>query len=226
MRRKIHIETESKAAEAKTAASEQTPPETDMAAEPAVPTDEVGAATDPPVTTEERIPEQVISDDALADAEAEIAALQARVEELEKQVEQERNQYLRTLADFQNFRRRSEEQRGEERQFANRELILALLPVVDNFERALAAAEKNQSYEALVGGVTLILRQLQDFLAKNGVEAIEALGKEFDPNFHEAVMRVENGEHPENTIVDELQRGYVMHNRVLRPSMVKVARQG
>src|SRR4051794_4541382 len=78
---------------------------------------------------------------------AEVEALQAKVAELESQVEAERNQYLRTLADFQNFRRRNEEQRGELAQFANREIILGMLPVLDNFERALAAADKNQSYE-------------------------------------------------------------------------------
>jgi molecular chaperone GrpE len=146
------------------------------------------------------------------------------VAELESQVEAERNQYLRTLADFQNFRRRNEEQRGELAQFANRELILGMLPVLDNFERALAAADKNQSYEALVGGVALTLRQLQEFLKKNGVEAIEAKGKEFDPNLHEAVMRDEGSDQPENTVVEELQKGYTMHSKVLRPSMVKVAR--
>ncbi len=153
-----------------------------------------------------------------------IEALRKQIECLEKQVELERANHLRALADFQNFKRRIEEQRGELAQFANRELILGLLPVLDNFERALAAAEQTGSYEALVSGVGLTLRQLQDFLKKNGVETIEAQGKEFDPEFHEAVARVEDSEHPDNTIVDELQRGYMMHSRVLRPAMVKVAR--
>ena len=146
-----------------------------------------------------------------------------RIRLLEKQVEDEHNLYLRTLADFQNFRRRQEEENRQIRQIANRELILSLLPVIDNFERALSAAEQSQSYEALVGGVALTLRQMQEFLKRNGVEAIESVGQEFDPNFHEAVMRVEDSEHPENTIVEELQRGYSMNDRVLRPSMVKVA---
>jgi molecular chaperone GrpE len=154
----------------------------------------------------------------------EVEALRAEVERLQKEVEQERNQYLRTLADFQNFRRRQDEQRGEVAQFANRELILSLLPVLDNFERALAASEQNKSYEALVGGVALTLRQLQEFLKRNGVEPIDAVGKDFDPNFHEAVMREEDSDKPENTVVEEMQRGYTMHSRVLRPSMVKVAR--
>ncbi len=174
-----------------------------------------------PPAGEDQTTEEVTADTANA-----TGALEARIHELEAQLEQERNERLRTMADFQNFRRRSDDQKRDERQFANRELILGLLPILDNFERALAAAEKNQSYEALVGGVSLTLRQMQDYLKKNGVEAIEAVGQEFDPNYHEAVARVEDGEHPENTVVDELQRGYTMHSRVLRPTMVRVATKG
>lgn len=164
--------------------------------------------------------------ESTASTSAEMEKLRAEVERLTNERDAEREQRLRTLADFQNFRRRKEEERGADRQFANRELIIGLLPVLDNFERALAAAEKTRSYDALVDGVRLTLRQLNDFLAKNGVNPIESLGKEFDPNFHEAVMRVEDGGHPENSVVEELQRGYVMHDRVLRPSMVKVAGNG
>jgi molecular chaperone GrpE len=153
----------------------------------------------------------------------EVVALREKVETLTAQLEQERNQHLRSVADFQNAKRRQESRADEVIQFANRELILGLLPVLDNFERALAASAKNQSYEALVGGVSATHRQLQDYLKKNGVETIESLGKPFDPAQHEAVMRVESEEHPENTVVEELQRGYVMHSRVLRPAMVKVA---
>ena len=201
MRRKIHIEN-------------------DLSAEPPQPLETPnGESIVEPLTAEDDPP----MDPPVAEAH-EADALRARIEELEKQVAEKNEQYLRAMADFQNYRRRSEEQNREARQFANRELILGLLPVLDNFERALAAAETSQSYEALVGGVALTLRQLQDFLKKNDVEPIEAVGKEFDPNFHEAVMRVEDGEHPENTVVDEVQRGYTMHSRVLRPSMVKVAR--
>lgn len=161
------------------------------------------------------------ADDTLAQ---ELAALRVRVHELEKQLERERQLHLRALADFQNYKRRADEQRAEIVQFANREMMLELLPILDNLERALAAAEQTHSYEALVGGVALTLRQMQEYLKKNGVEAIEAVGKEFDPNLHEAVMRVEDSEHPENTVVDEVQKGYMMHSRVLRPTMVKVAR--
>lgn len=148
---------------------------------------------------------------------------QERIAELEKQVKSEHEQRLRTLAEFQNFRRRMEEENRRHAQFANEELIRALLPVLDNFERALAAADKNKSFEALMGGVAMTHRQLMDLLKKSGVEPIETKGKAFDPNFHEAVDRVADSDQPDNTIVQELQKGYMMNSRVLRPSLVKVA---
>jgi molecular chaperone GrpE len=148
----------------------------------------------------------------------------AQVAELEAKAQEAHDQYLRTLAEFQNFRRRQEEHAKEVAQFANRELVLGLLPIVDNLERALAAARLSEGGGALMNGVELTFRQLQDYLKRNGVEPIEAEGKEFDPNFHEAVMRDEGSDLPDNTIVAELQRGYTMHGRVLRPSMVKVAK--
>lgn len=169
--------------------------------------------------------ETPIDDSASAGGE-ELAALRAEVEQLRAELAEEKDQRLRGLADFQNFRRRREEETRQISQFANRELIIAILPVLDNFERALAASETNQSYDALIGGVKLTLRQLQDFLKKNGVDPIEAEGAEFDPNLHEAVQSVDDSGQPDNTVVQELQRGYTMHDRVLRPSMVKVARNG
>lgn len=149
-----------------------------------------------------------------------------QIAELEAQLKEAKDQYLRAMADFQNFRRRSDEQRLEASQFANRELILGLLPILDDFERAMTAAEESQSFEKLMGGVALTQRKLADYLAKHGVEPIEATGAEFDPNYHEAIGRVEDSDHPENTVVEDVQRGYKMHNRVLRPSLVKVATHG
>jgi molecular chaperone GrpE len=157
------------------------------------------------------------------DPETPSALTDARVADLEKQLKDAQDQNLRTLAEFQNFRRRMEEENRRYAAFANEELVRTFLPILDNFERALAAAEKNQSFEALMGGVALTHRQLLDLLKKNGVEPIETKGKSFDPNFHEAVERVSEADEPENTIVQELQRGYMMNSRVLRPSLVKVA---
>ena len=222
MRRKIHIHEEGDPGDQKR------PAENTDHVETASP-EQTGAAAgaDPPAS--ESRAEGAQAADASAgggarpELEARVAALQAQVEKLTREVEQEKSQHLRSLADFQNFRRRKDEESLKDRQFANRELIIALLPIIDNFERALAAAETSQSYDALIGGVKLTQRQLQDFLRKNGVEPIESVGLEFDPNLHEAVMRVEDDEKPANTVVEELQRGYRMHDRVVRPSMVKVA---
>jgi len=154
---------------------------------------------------------------------SELQDLQAKIEVLEASVLAEKDNYLRTLAEFQNYKRRVDEQRAELAQFSNQELLKGLLPVIDNFERAVASGASSQSYESLYAGVQLTLKQLQNFLQKNGIEPIEALGKEFDPNLHEAIMRDEESDAPENSVVEEMQRGYTIHGRVLRPAMVKVA---
>lgn len=218
MRRKIHVTEGTPDGPAEAIVDDN--PTQDMTGANALPIDDTTLA---PAASNDGDPPHVITITVTA-LQAEIESLRAEVERLMQELEDERNQHLRTLADFQNFRRRKEEERGGDRQFANRELILGMLPVLDNFERALAAAERNQSYEALIDGIKLTLRQFCDFLGKNGVSAIDAVGKEFDPKFHEAVMRVEDSAHPENTVVEELQKGYAIHDRVLRPSMVKVAR--
>ncbi len=151
------------------------------------------------------------------------ADLNNKITELQKQVDTEHDLYMRAIAEYQNFRRRNEEQKKEAISFANSELLRSLLPILDNFERAIASAEKNQAFEALSNGVTLIMRQMQDFLSKNGVEPIESVGEIFDPNLHEAIIRVEDEEHDENTILDEIQKGYTLKGRVLRPAQVRVA---
>lgn len=166
-------------------------------------------------------PEQAVA--PTEEVVAEASDIECRIRELEKELEAERAQALRVLADFQNFRRRTEEQRLETASRAIESFVADLLPVLDNFERARQAADESQSYEALVSGVDLILRQLRDLLARHGVEPIEAVGKEFDPMVHDAVMRVPTEEVPENTVVEEVQRGYRRGSRVIRPASVKVA---
>ena len=164
--------------------------------------------------------EVVVEPDKLA---ADITSLQEELEQLRTGVEESHNRYLRTLADFDNFRKRQREETIRKANLVREELVLKLLPVLDNFERALAAAEEKHSYDSLVEGVSLTLRQMREMLADQGVQSIEAVGREFDPELHEAMMRVETGEHPENTVVDELEKGYTINGKVLRPSRVRVA---
>ena len=149
------------------------------------------------------------ADSRLAELESALAAAEAR--------------NLRVIADFQNFKRRNDEQLAERTRFAAQEIITELLPVLDNLERALGAAQDAGSYESLHAGVELTYKQILDILKQYGVEPIVAVGAQFDPNLHDAVMRVEDPEAEENSIVEEVRRGYIMHSRVIRPSMVKVS---
>ena len=151
-----------------------------------------------------------------------VAELQQKLQEAEKRAEDAEKSLRYQLAEFQNYRRRRDEEAKELQKFSNGELVRGLLPVVDNFERALAAAEQTRNFDALIGGVAGTLKQMQAFLQKAGVTPIEAIGKEFDPNFHEAIGHTES-DAPANTVTEEVQRGYLMHERVLRPTLVRVS---
>ncbi len=150
-----------------------------------------------------------------------ISLLQENLD-LTKKLEEAQRSELYIQAEYQNYRRRSEERFTEQQKYNNAEFIKALLPVLDNFERAMAAAEQSRNFDALIGGINGTLKQLQAALQKAGVTPIEAVGKEFDPKFHEAIGNVESEEYPSNTVAEEVQRGYVLHDRVLRPTLVRV----
>ena len=163
----------------------------------------------------EQLQEEVAAD--------EVSALRLEVETLNEQSARQQDQYLRALADFDNYKKRHEAAYDRHTQVANQELIMKLLPVIDNFERALAAARGTESFEALAEGVDLTLRQLQGMLAAEGIEAIPTVGEQFDPNVHEAVMSVTTDEAPDHTVVEEFERGYTHKDKVIRPAKVKVA---
>lgn len=147
-------------------------------------------------------------------------ALEAKVAELEKLVAEKEERVLRLQADFENFRRRTAKERAEISEVVLQGFLIDLLPMVDNFERAMAA--ENSDAEAFRKGVEMINTQFGEILKKNGLEKIETEGKKFDPNFHQAVMRVENPELEDDDIAQELQKGYMVKGHVLRPSMVQV----
>jgi molecular chaperone GrpE len=145
-----------------------------------------------------------------------------RVAKLEAEKEELRKTLIHRQADFENFRKRVERERHEETRRATGHSIQQLLPVLDTFERALAAHE-DSAYAEYRKGVELIYKQLWETLAKQGLERIEAQGKQFDPHVHQAIERVETEEHEDGTVIDVLQPGYVFHGRVLRPATVRVA---
>ncbi|MBM3457359.1 MAG: nucleotide exchange factor GrpE [Armatimonadetes bacterium] len=147
---------------------------------------------------------------------------QERIAALEAEVASFKDRYLRAVAEMENVRRRARLDVEEAHRFANTTILTDLLPVLDNFQRALQSPE--QDFEALRSGVELIYGQFQDTLQRAGLVAIPAQGEAFDPNLHEAILQVpcEEGQQP-MTIVEELRPGYRLTDRVLRPSLVKVA---
>ncbi|OXM17435.1 nucleotide exchange factor GrpE [Paenibacillus herberti] len=146
-----------------------------------------------------------------------------RYAELVRQAEDNQQRFLRAQADFDNFRRRTQKEKEELGQYASSKLLTQLLPIVDNFERAMAAASGTGDSESLAKGVDMIFRQLQGVLEQEGLKAMDTVGQSFNPEFHQAVMSVESDEHEEGTVVEELQKGYTLKDKVLRPAMVKVS---
>ncbi|RKY35078.1 MAG: nucleotide exchange factor GrpE [Candidatus Omnitrophota bacterium] len=131
---------------------------------------------------------------------------------------------MRMQADFDNSRKRMERDRVMFLKFANEEIIAELIPFIDDFQRAFSAADKTKDFDLLHKGVEMILNHLMEFLKHKGVTAIEALGNNFDPNYHEAMLQIETDQYPENTVVEELEKGYLLNNKILRTAKVKVAK--
>jgi molecular chaperone GrpE len=144
------------------------------------------------------------------------------LEELRRERDTLQDRLLRTAAEFDNYRKRMDRERRDLADYTAGEVMKELLPIVDNLERALQAAAQD---DPLRKGVELIHRQMLDLLRKRGVNPIEALGTDFDPNFHQAVIHEESDDHREGEVMEELQRGYVVGDKLLRPAMVKVAKR-
>jgi molecular chaperone GrpE len=144
------------------------------------------------------------------------------IQQLKGKLEEAENRYLRLQADFDNFRRRTrlDQEAGEKYRAQN--LITDLLPALDNFERAMNLEADNEQTKSVLQGMDMVYRNLLDALKKEGVEQIEAVGKEFDPHQHQAVMQGEDENFGQNIVTDEFQKGYILKDRVIRPSMVKV----
>lgn len=177
---------------------------------------------------ETAVPEGAQAEQAQAEEEGapEDAAREAEdpaIAKLRSQLEEQQQRVLRVQADFDNFRRRTLREKDELAQYASVKLITQLLPVVDNFERAITASKVNSDYDSLAKGVEMIFRQLEQLLEAEGVTAIEAVGQPFNPEIHQAIMQVESEEYEEGIVVEEVQKGFQLKDRVLRPSMVKVS---
>ncbi|WP_374718629.1 nucleotide exchange factor GrpE [Parageobacillus toebii] len=165
---------------------------------------------------EEQEKAQEEQNDELAAANAKIAELEAKIKEME-------NRYLRLYADFENFRRRTKIEMEAVEKYRAQSLVSNLLPALDNFERALKIEADNEQAKSILQGMEMVYRSILDALKKEGVEVIEAVGKPFDPNLHQAVMQAEDSNYEPNTVVEEFQKGYKLKDRIIRPAMVKVS---
>jgi molecular chaperone GrpE len=148
--------------------------------------------------------------------------LTRELEAAKASAEEHRYNWQRSAADFSNYKRRTDEERATMVAFSNASLIARLLGVLDDFDRALDNVPPD-AHESWVEGVRLVERKLRNVLESEGVTPIDALGQPFDPNLHEAVVHEETADYPDNHVIDEVQRGYRLHDRVIRPSLVRVA---
>jgi len=151
-------------------------------------------------------------------------ALEAQLAEKQRECQDLLDRLQRLAADFSNYQKRSQRRLADEKREAVRALLRDLLPVIDNFERAIASAEEKHDAETLLAGVRIVHDQLLEVLARHGVEPIEAAGLRFDPERHEAVAHLPSEEHPRGHVIEEVQRGYRHKDQTLRPSRVAVSR--
>lgn len=153
----------------------------------------------------------------------EAETIEAAENKLQEDFDNLNNQYLRLAADFDNYRKRQEQEREALIKYGAQDAMKKLIEVLDNFDRAKQAISDNDDVNQVKESFNVLYNQIFDNLSKLGLETIEAKGQEFDPNFHEAVMQTPTSEHPENEIIAELQKGYKLGDKVLRPTLVNVA---
>jgi len=155
-----------------------------------------------------------------------LAELEAQLESAQKDAEEAHERLLRVSAEFENYKKRAARETQDFRKFANESLIKTLLPIVDNLERALESANNNQlENNPIAEGVLMTHSEILKIFEQFQVKQVESLEKPFDPGFHQAVMQEENDLHPDNTVLKELQKGYVMHDKLIRPAMVVVSKR-
>lgn len=151
------------------------------------------------------------------------APLEAKIADLESAAAEAKSRYLRLAADFENYKKRARQEQIETVQHASADLIARMLPVLDDLHNVLEHAPEGVD-ESWLKGLDMSVRKLEDVLGAHGLEPIEAVGSRFDPKLHEAVGHEESSEHPEDTVVSELRRGYRMRDRIVRPALVRVSR--
>lgn len=155
-----------------------------------------------------------------------LKVMEASLESMEQESKDSHDRFLRVSAEFENYKKRAAREMNDFRKFANESFVKAMLPVVDNLDRAIeSSSDDDHSNSSVVEGVNMTLKEILKIFEQFGVKPFESLGKTFDPALHQAVMQEESDDHPEKTILNELEKGYMMHDRLLRPAMVVVSKK-
>jgi len=186
-------------------------------------TDQDAAPTPAQAENEDASKAPAASQDIAGEVEA-VKQLREELDQAQEQVKIQQEQYLRTLADMENLRKRHQREKEELAKYGNEELLRETLPVIDNLERALEHAEQGEGQGGLMEGVQMTLNQFYQVLSKFGVEPIDAMGQPFDPAFHQAMGQLESADQPVNTVVQQMQKGYLLNQRLLRPAFVMVSK--
>ncbi len=182
--------------------------------------EEVCASTE---ATEEAV-DSVDEETEVSDREP---TLEERAADAESKYKEMQDRYLRLNAEFDNYKKRMMRENSDRLKYFNMELIKELLPSVDNLERAIShAGDENSDLENMIEGLQMVYKGMQEAFGKFGVSEIESIGKEFDPNCHQAVGMIESQEVPENHVAEECLKGYYLHDRIIRPTMVRVSGKG
>jgi molecular chaperone GrpE len=157
--------------------------------------------------------------------EMEIERLRLEVPKKDEELRSLNDKYLRICADFENYKKRSMKEQMESAKYANERILKELLPVIDNLERAILHSKETSDLKGLVEGVELTCKQFLDSLGRFGVKVVQSVGEPFDPSRHQALGQVETDKHDENIVIDELQKGYLLEDRMLRPALVNISRK-
>ena len=167
----------------------------------------------------------LIKEDDKDRADDPLKEMEEKLESLEKEAKESHDRFLRASAELENYKKRTQREMNDFRKFANESFMKAMLPIIDNLDRAIeSTCESDQANSSVVEGVNMTLKEILKVFEKFGAKPFDSLDKTFDPNFHQAVQQQETDEHPDNTVLVELQKGYMIHDRLLRAAMVVVSK--
>jgi molecular chaperone GrpE len=193
-------------------------------------TDDIGPVDTPPVedgaNAEDITPSEIDSDKKpTQEAGDPVREMEEKIASLKQEAEETHDRLLRVSAEFENYKKRAAREMNDFRKFANESFAKAMLTVIDNLDRAIESSnDQNHVNSPVVEGVNMTLKEILKVFEQFGIKPFESLGETFDPVFHQAVMQEETNDHPDNTVIKELQKGYTIHDRLLRPAMVVVSK--